>query len=107
MAEGIATLPGLSPAAPAAVADRRNLPDAARAWCLAASFACQLPLLLQLPGWLGLAIGALAVAVAAISWKRRLPSLLRALLALAAVGLVLAGSGFSFGRDTGCAGLLL
>ena len=103
MAEGIATLPGLSPAAPAAVVDRRNLPDAARAWCLAASFACQLPLLLQLPGWLGLAIGALAVAVAAISWKRRLPSLLRALLALAAVGLVLAGSGFSFGRDTGCA----
>ncbi|PJK00899.1 hypothetical protein CO641_02780 [Lysobacteraceae bacterium NML91-0213] len=103
MAEAIAALPGLPPPGRTAEVDRSALPDAARAWCLAASFACQLPLLLQLPGWLGPAIGALAIGVAMIAWKRRLPSLLRALLALAAVGVVLAGSGFSFGRDTGCA----
>lgn len=84
-------------------AGRAPLPATARLWALAASFACQLPLLLQLPGLQGAAIGGLAVAVAALSWRRRLPALARLALALAAIGLVLAAGGMSFGRDTGCA----
>ena len=54
-----------------------------RAWALLASGACLLPLLLQLPAGLGIAIGAAAVLVGAVAWRRVLPGWIRLLLALA------------------------
>ncbi|MDH5821403.1 DUF3488 and transglutaminase-like domain-containing protein [Luteimonas sp. RD2P54] len=74
-----------------------------RAWSLAASAVCLVPLLLQLPGRAGIGIGTLALLVAAVSWRFRVPGWLRLLLALALIGLVLSTSRFAFGRDTGCA----
>ena len=74
-----------------------------RAWMLLAGGACVLPLLLQLPPSLATGIGATGVLVAAGSWRRPLPAVLRLLLALALVGAVLATTRFAFGRDTGCA----
>ncbi len=74
-----------------------------RLWTLAAAATCLLPLLLQLPTTMALAIAALGIAIAATTWRHRLPAWLRLLLAAALVGYVLASSHFSFGRDTGCA----
>ena len=74
----------------------------ARAQVLLAAAACLLPLLLQLPAWLGPAFGIGALAVAAASWRRPMPALLRLLLsacALLAVAVVAPG----IGRDTACA----
>ncbi|NZA26914.1 DUF3488 domain-containing transglutaminase family protein [Luteimonas sp. SJ-92] len=87
------------------MAERRSPPlDAgSRAWALAATMVCLLPLLLQLPGQAGAGIGGLALLVAAVSWRYRVPGWLRLLLALALIGLVLSTSRFVFGRDTGCA----
>ncbi|MEN1940956.1 DUF3488 and transglutaminase-like domain-containing protein [Luteimonas sp. MJ174] len=75
----------------------------ARGWTLAAAGACLLPLLLQLPGPLAAGLAAVAAVVGVLSWRRRLPAALRLLLSVALVAVVLAGSGFNFGRDTGCA----
>jgi transglutaminase-like putative cysteine protease len=75
----------------------------ARGWALAASAACLLPLLLQLPSRLGAGIAVAAVAIAALSWRRPLPGWLRLLLAIALAGAVLATARFHFGRDTACA----
>ena len=69
---------------------------------LAAAAACLLPLLLQLPAWLGPAFGIGALAVTAAAWRRPMPALLRLLLsacALLAVAVVAPG----IGRDTACA----
>ena len=76
---------------------------AGHAWSLAAAAACLLPLLVQLPA--ALAAGTLAVGLAtgALSWRRRLPGGLSALLALALAGIVLATFGFRLGRDVACA----
>jgi protein-glutamine gamma-glutamyltransferase len=74
-----------------------------RLWTLSAAAACLLPLLLQLPTAMALAIALLGAAIAALTWRRRLPALLRLLLALALLGLVLANARFALGRDTGCA----
>lgn len=65
--------------------------------------ACLLPLLLQLPGQVAMAIAALGASVAALSWRRPLPAWLRLVLALAVIALVLKMSRYSIGRDTGCA----
>src|SRR5690606_26152457 len=73
-----------------------------RAWALLAAGACLLPLLLQLPPMLALAIGAAALAVGALSWRRPVPGWARLLLALLLVALVLSQSR-GFGRDTACA----
>lgn len=75
----------------------------ARTWSLLAAAACLLPLLLQLPGWLGPGIGAAATLVIAASWSRPLPGWLRLLLSLALVAGVLGTAHFRFGRDTACA----
>ncbi|HEY0310781.1 MAG TPA: DUF3488 and transglutaminase-like domain-containing protein [Luteimonas sp.] len=75
----------------------------ARTWSLLAASACLLPLLLQLPGWLGPGIGAAAALVVAAAWSRPLPGWLRLLLWLALVGGVLGAAHFRFGRDTACA----
>ena len=80
-----------------------ELDPQARAWTLAAATACLLPLLLQLPGWLAAGLALVFVVVVALSWRRRLPTALRLLMALALVAVVLASTRFSFGRDTGCA----
>src|SRR5690606_17263924 len=61
------------------------------------------PLLLQLPGPLAVGLAAVAAVVSALSWRRRLPSVLRLLLVLVLVGLVLTGARGGFGRDTACA----
>ena len=62
-----------------------------------------LPLLLQLPGDIALAVAAVALAATALSWRRPMPSALKLLLALVVVTAVLWQMGFRFGRDTGCA----
>ena len=79
------------------------LDASSRHWALAAAGTCLLPLLLQLPGSLALGIGAVAVVVAVLSWRRALPAWLRLLLVLGLVGAVLSASRFGFGRDTACA----
>ncbi|MGH8076480.1 MAG: transglutaminase TgpA family protein [Lysobacter sp.] len=80
-----------------------SLEPTARRWALLTGAVCLLPLLLQLPPTLGGVVAITAVAVTALAWRQPLPTWLRALLALAAIGLVLSVSGFHFGRDTGCA----
>src|SRR5690606_2691445 len=100
--------PPSNPVAAVAEARRRGpvLDPQARAWTLGAAAACLLPpppLLLQLPGPLAAGLAAVAAVVSALSWRRRLPAALRLLLSVALVALVLANSGFHFGRDTGCA----
>lgn len=79
------------------------LDAASRRWALSAMAACLLPLLLQLPMEIALAVAGLAVSIAGLSWRRPLPGWLRFLLAMAVILLVLAMSRFSIGRDTGCA----
>lgn len=74
-----------------------------RRWVLLATAACLLPLLLQLPSPLGWLIGAAAVAMSALAWRRPAPAALRLLLAVGVVGAVLALTSFRLGRDTGCA----
>lgn len=74
-----------------------------RQFTLAATALCLLPLLLQLPAAQALAIAGLGVGATWLSWRKPLPSWLRAMVTLALVGWLLAASGFAFGRDTGCA----
>lgn len=74
-----------------------------RRWTLFATGVCLLPLLLQLPGTLGLTLGASALAVAALSWRQPMPGFMRLLLAVGLIAVVLVLSRFSIGRDTGCA----
>jgi transglutaminase-like putative cysteine protease len=88
---------------PARGVDMPLLDRQSRAWVLAATAACLLPLLLQLPGRMGMGIAVVTGTVMALSWRLRVPRLLAVLLALVALGLVLSESRFSFGRDTGCA----
>ncbi|MBW3550608.1 MAG: DUF3488 and transglutaminase-like domain-containing protein [Proteobacteria bacterium] len=82
---------------------RLSLDPTSRRWALAAAGACVLPLLLQLPPALSGVILATALTVTALAWRRPLPGWLRLLVALALVGIVLSLTGFSVGRDTGCA----
>lgn len=79
------------------------LDPALRRWALLVGAVCLLPLLLQLPATVAVLVAITAIAVASLTWRRPLPTWLRALLALAVVGTVLSISGFSVGRDTGCA----
>jgi transglutaminase-like putative cysteine protease len=74
-----------------------------RSWTLSAAATCLLPLLLQLPARMALAIAILGIAIVAVTWRHRLPAWLRLLLAIALPGFVLASSHFNLGRDTGCA----
>jgi len=75
-----------------------------RFWTLLAAGACLLPLLLQLPARLAFGIAAVAVLVAAATWRGgALPAWLRLLVALGLIGSVMTMSRFAFGRDTGCA----
>ncbi len=80
-----------------------ELDAASRRGVLLAGAACLLPLLLQLPGLLALAVALIAATSGLLAARRNVPGWLRALLALGLLGLVLAQGGFSFGRDTGCA----
>lgn len=80
-----------------------RLEPQSRGWTLLAAAACLLPLLLQLPSRMALAITAAGLLVTGLSWRRPLPGWLRLLLAVALVGGLLTASGFAFGRDTGCA----
>lgn len=77
------------------------LPGPVRAWCIAASAACLLPLLLQLSP--SLAVGLVAVAAAGFALRRPLPMVVRLLLFTTLVGYVLASHGLNLGRDTGTA----
>lgn len=74
-----------------------------RAWVLLSAGICLLPLLLQLPVSIALAIAACAIAMVAVSWRRPLHGLLRLVVSVAVIAIVLVLSGFSIGRDTGCA----
>ncbi len=75
---------------------------ATRLQVLLAAAACLLPLLLQLPASLGVGFGIGALAVAAASWRRPLPALLRLLLSACAL-LAVAAVAPGIGRDTACA----
>jgi transglutaminase-like putative cysteine protease len=73
-----------------------------RMLALLATAVCLLPLLLQLPASLGLGFGVGALVVAAASWRRPLPVLLRLLLGIGFIAAVAAVSP-GIGRDTACA----
>lgn len=88
---------------PQAPASSPRLDPQSRRWTLLAAAACLLPLLLQLPPRIAIALIAVGSTTAALSWRRPLPGWIRAILAIGLVGGVFAGSGFSVGRDTGCA----
>ncbi|GAB1595472.1 transglutaminase TgpA family protein [Lysobacter claricitrinus] len=79
------------------------LDGGSRRWTLLVAGLCLVPLLLQLPGPTALAIAVTAVVIAALSRRKPLSTLVRALLAVAIVAAVSAQFGFNFGRDTGCA----
>ena len=79
------------------------LDASSRRWSLLAAGACLLPLLLQLPAAIAAIVVGAGLLVTVLSWRRPLPILLRAMLALGLIGVVLANTGFAFGRDTGCA----
>jgi transglutaminase-like putative cysteine protease len=80
-----------------------GLDPRSRRWVLLSAGACLLPLLLQLPLLIAVTIALSAVAVVAMSWRQPLHGLLRLLLSVALIATVLAMSGFTIGRDTGCA----
>lgn len=80
-----------------------GLDPRSRRWVLLSAGACLLPLLLQLPLLIAVTIALSAVAVVAMSWRQPLHGLVRLLLSVALIATVLAMSGFSVGRDTGCA----
>ena len=83
--------------------DTPELDGLSRRWTLAATGACLLPLLFQLPAMLAFGIGTTGLLLTGASWRRPLPGLLRAMLALALIAAVLSVMGMQFGRDTGCA----
>jgi transglutaminase-like putative cysteine protease len=89
------------PRTPSPALDRRS-----RTWCLAAAFACALPLLLLIPHWLAAALLAASGIGIALAWKRPAPSALRFLLTFALVGLVFSAYSFRLGRDTASSLLL-
>ncbi len=74
-----------------------------RAGALLAGALALLPLLLQLPGGLAFGIGAVALLIGVLSWRKPLPVVLRLLLALAMLAAVFWVLGTRLGRDTGCA----
>ena len=59
-----------------------QLDPGSRRWALVAAAACLLPLLLQLPAALSITIAAAAVLVAALSLRRPMHGLLRAVFAV-------------------------
>ena len=73
-----------------------------RALVLLATAACLLPLLLQLPRELGIGFGVAAVLVAAVSWRRVPPMLLRLLVGIGMI-VAIAAVAPGVGRDTACA----
>lgn len=81
----------------------RRLDATPRAHALLAAALALLPLLLQLPSTLATTTGAIALFVAAASWRRPLPAWLRLLLAIAMLVGVFWLMGARMGRDTGCA----
>ena len=78
------------------------LTPTAHRYVLLAAAACLLPLLLQLPLALGLGFGIGAVLVAALSWRKPLPLLIRLLLGGTGLLAILAVAP-GIGRDTACA----
>ena len=99
------TLPQLHPADAVAPARVRGptLDERSRRIAVLAAALCLLPLLLQLPPRIAVAVAAAGACVTALSWRRPMAGWLRVILALSLIGGVLTGYGFQFGRDTGCA----
>ena len=80
-----------------------QLDTRSRDWVFVAALSCLLPLLLQVPRPLNLALGATALVVALVSRTRVLPDWMRVIAALALAAVVMSVMGFNLGRDTGCA----
>ncbi|MDY0021303.1 transglutaminase TgpA family protein [Arenimonas caeni] len=78
-----------------------RLPTPLRRWCMAAAAACLLPLLLQVPAPLALALG--ATAALGYGFDRRWPGALRMVLLLGVAAYIVFTFGFNLGRDTGTA----
>ena len=74
-----------------------------RRWAIGAAGLCLLPLLLQLPSYLGWTIGLGGAMLTAVAWRRPLSPALRLALTLAVISTVLVAFEFRMGRDTGCA----
>jgi len=74
-----------------------------RIWTLTTAGLALLPLLLQLPAALSVAIAMAAVLITAVSWRKPMSAWLRLLLALMVLAAVFSQMGMRFGRDTGCA----
>ena len=77
------------------------LPTPLRRWCMAAAGACLLPLLLQVPAGLALALG--TIATLGYVFDRRWPGLLRMAVVVMVMGYLLFTFGYNLGRDTGTA----
>ncbi|WP_295360078.1 transglutaminaseTgpA domain-containing protein, partial [Arenimonas sp.] len=78
-----------------------RLPRPLRNWCMVAAAACLLPLLLQVPPALALALG--LIAAVGYAFDKRWPGVLRLALLLGVAGYVLVTFGFNIGRDVGTA----
>ena len=77
------------------------LPTPLRRWCMAAAGACLLPLLLQVPAGIGIALAAMAGL--GYVFDRRWPGPMRLLLVALVMGYLVLTFGFNLGRDTGTA----
>ena len=73
-----------------------------RGLVLLATALCLLPLLLQLPGSLGIGFGIAALAIIALSWRHQVHSVFRILLGVCGILAVVAVAP-GIGRDTACA----
>src|SRR5690606_28786275 len=78
-----------------------RLPPTLRRWCMVAAAACLLPLLLQVPPTLALALGVIALTGYVVD--KRWPGVLRLALLVGVAGYVAATFGFNLGRDVGTA----
>jgi transglutaminase-like putative cysteine protease len=92
-------------AAPAAALGPVLTPSLRRA-VVVAVLAAALPLLLHLPGTVGMGIGAVALVSGWSALRKPLPLALRLLLVVVITGAVLVGFGFRVGRDAGSALML-
>ena len=79
-------------------AESPRLDRPTRLWVLAATGACLLPLLLQLPPTIAVGIALAALSTGALSWRGPIPLAVRLVLVATVVGATLSATGVRIGR---------